>query len=271
MKNNLSTIEDIENPEYQAYLSALKASKDEVAKLPGNEDNVNAHWREIEALELNADFIRVFALLKAKEYRSAWDLLERCEIACKFLIKNSSSDFQQRKRVSFIEEMIEKYQSLFPYCVFVSPGFKVGYYTCGICGHKVRPRSRCEHQKGIVYNGKLCLHEGHDLEPIEISIVNKPVQKYSVMHNDSTLDFSVLEYLVSSLHNVFEPWDYEKKTMSFPREKFSMFSSNDLCPCKSGSIFSSCCEHKSEIEIPHIDFYFSRKSLHDENEIRFPY
>ena len=271
MKNDFSTIEDVDNEEFQTYLSNLKASKEEVSQLPNNEDNANAHWREIEALELNGSFIKAFEFLKSKEYRNAWNLLEQCEISCKFLIKNSALEFQEKKRVIYIKETIEKYQSLFPYCVFVSPGFKVGYYTCGICGHKVRPRSRCEHKKGRVYNGQLCLHEGHDLEPIEISIVTKPVQKYSVMHDDSTLDFSVLEHLLNMLDNAFEPWSYEKKTMNYPREKFSMFSSNDQCPCKSGSTFIDCCEQKSEIEIPHIDFCFAKELSKDKTETRFPY
>ncbi|MCD9480489.1 hypothetical protein [Photobacterium phosphoreum] len=270
MKISLSTLEDVNDPELQTYLDELKKRKEQ-AQVCNNEEVANAYWREIEAIELNITFIKCFGHLKAKQYRTAWNLLERCEINCKFLIENSTTEFQKKKRVSFIQEFIVKFQSLFPYCVFVSPGFKVGFYTCGICGHKVRPRSRCKHKKGKVYNGQLCLHEGHELEPIEISIVDKPVQKYSVMHDDSTLDFSLLDYLMEVLNCAFEYWDYVKTKMSFPRERFATFTSDDLCPCKSGSYFKDCCESKSEIEIPHIDFIFTKEIPDDKEKIKFPY
>ena len=270
MKNNLICSEDANNPDLISYLDSLSKAKDN-AQLNKDEKLANSYWAEIEAINVNILFIEAFDNLKNKNYRRSWELLERCEINCKFIIMNSEVEFQERKRILYIEETIKKLQSLYPYCVFVSPGFTVSYYSCGICGHKIKPRSRCDHKKGKLYNGKLCLHEGHGMEFLEISIVSKPVQKYSVLHDDSTLDFSILEYLINILDYPFEQWSFEKTRMAFPREKFDLLSGKDKCPCQSGSLFKSCCFEKDDIEIPHIDFFFSKEIPNHTEEIRFPY
>lgn len=270
MKISLTSIEHIDSPEIKAYRERLVAGKERAQEIK-DEQAANNIWRASESLDVNILFIKAFDNLKNGNYREAWNLLERCEVNCSFIERNSDEEFLSESRVLFIKKTVENFQSLYPYCVFASPGFTVGYYTCSICGHKIRPRSRCEHKKGMLYNGELCLHEGHDLDFREISIVSKPVQKYSVIHDDSTLDFSVLEHLISFLDHAFEEWRYEKKTMSFPRERFSSVRDSDKCPCKSGLEFKECCLEKEEIDIPHIDFLFSKEIPKEKQSIKFPY
>jgi len=183
----------------------------------------------------------------------------------------SNIQFLRKSRTTFIKDKVFKWQSLFPYCVFASPGFTVGYYSCSICGHKIRPRSRCEHKKGRVYNGELCVHMAHDLEFGEISMVKNPVQKYSVVHNDETLDFSLIEYISELLDNAFEEWNINWAKKSFPIERFSNVPPDSKCPCKSGIDFDSCCINKAEITIPHVDFILSKEIPKDKEEIEFPY
>ena len=270
MKINLTTLEDSESPQINQIVDALKGSKLKAVEC-GDEEKANRCWRELEALELNRLFIQAFNSIKNKKYRDGWNKLEQCEIICKFLIENSPKNFLISTRVNFIKDKVEKWQSIYPYCLFVSPGFKVGYYTCRICEHKIRPRSRCEHKKGKIYNGELCLHVAHDMEILEISIVSKPVQKYSVIHDDETLDFSLLKYLFDILEYAFEEWDLNWTKMKFPAERFKSVRKESKCPCKSDNTFENCCINKAEVEIPHIDFIFSRSLPNDKEEIIFPY
>lgn len=270
MKIKLITIEDTKAPQISQVLELLNSEKNIAANI-GDEEKANNCWRELEALELNILFIQVFHNLKSKNYRQAWNDLEQCEIKYKFICENSTPIFLENSRLKFIENKVVNFQSLYPYCLFCSPGFKVGYYSCSICGHRIRPRSRCEHKKGKLYHGQLCLHVAHDMEFIELSVVTKPVQKYSVMHDDSTLNFTLIERLVNYLDHAFEDWNLQWTKMKFPIERFNRVSKNDKCPCKSEETFGTCCMGKKEVEIPHVNFIFSKPLPSDAENITFPY
>ncbi len=270
MKFKLTTVNDAHQPVIAKILKDLQQKKEKAVEI-GNETLANDCWREAEALKLNIQYIKFFEKIKARKYRDAWQILERCEIKASFIEKNSSTEFFIKSRGVFIREKVCKWQSLFPYCMFFSPCFTVEYYTCSICGHKIRPRSRCSHVKGRIYNGDLCVHMAHGMSIKEVSLVSKPVQKYSVIHNDETLDFSLVDYLADLLENPFEDWDIVWTRMSFPIEMFSQLNPSAECPCKSGKNFEACCIKKQEVSIPHVDFVLSKKIPEGKAEIYFPY
>jgi uncharacterized protein YecA (UPF0149 family) len=105
----------------------------------------------------------------------------------------------------------------------------------------------------------------------EISLVTSPVQKYSVVHNDETLDFSVIEHLAKLLDHPFEEWTATFTTKKFPIERFLSVAPDDDCPCRSGVKFRSCCIKNREIEIPHIDFALNKDLSESQQRTRFPY
>ena len=257
MEIDLLTIHDCENEEIKKTLEALNKVRQEAIE-KGDEDKANGCWRKIESIELNLLFIKAFQKIKNQKYRDAWCDLGQCEIKCNSLEKNSAEDFLIKSRTKLIKDKVLKWQSLFPYCMFLSPEFTVGYYTCSICEHKIRPRSRCEHKNGKIYNGEVCCHVAHDMEIRGLSLVTNPVQKYSVAHNDETLDFSLLKFLSDILDNAFEEWDLNWTTKKCPIEEFSNVNANDKCPCKSGNNFKNCCMLQDEVEIPHIDFILTK-------------
>lgn len=258
MNLSLETVSDTQATELKQLLVVLKKTKEEAAA-KGHEETANRYWRELEALELNALYINAFDKIKRKKYRDAWVELEQCEIKCKFIQTNSDPQFLERARIGFISEKVEKLQSLYPYCLFASPEFIVGHHACSICGHRITPRSRCEHKKGKIYNGELCVHIVHDLEFRGISLVANPVQKYSVLHNDETLNFSLLDHLFEVLEDPFEEWDARWTTKAFSIEQFSNVDPDSHCPCGSKKSFESCCIEKDEVILPHVDFVFSRE------------
>lgn len=269
MKFDLRTFEHTKNPSIPWTLNELEKIKEQ-AVADGDEERANNCWRESQALKLTIVFLEAFHKIKCKQYREAWYDLEQCEIGCNVVRQNSSEEFFLGKNLGFIAYQVSNLQSLYPYSVFSSPGFTVGYFKCGICDHKIRPRSRCSHVKGVVYSGKLCTHIAHDVVFNEISIVSKPVQKYSVVHNDETLSFAVLEHLMTVLDGAFEDWDVIWTTRKFPIERFFRVGLDRECPCKSGNKFGACCSDKTEVEIPHIDFVF-HKDIPDLPGIVFPY
>lgn len=263
-------IDLVDQEEVNSALTQLTEAK-HAASADAEEEKANQLWRDIQVLKIASTFVAAIKNIKQKKYRDAWCELEQCEIACKFLGENSSTAFFQESGARFIETYTGKWQSLFPYCVFASPAMVVGYYSCSICNHKIRPRSRCQHTKGRLYNGEICTHQAHELEILEISIVSKPVQKYSVMHNDETLDFSLLEYLCSHIESPFDEWDAHWTTKKFPRARFGSLSENQNCPCQSGCLFGQCCSNKAEIEIPHVDFALRNDLNEEAKSKRFPY
>ncbi|HEX5277883.1 MAG TPA: zinc chelation protein SecC [Fluviicoccus sp.] len=227
-------------------------------------------WRLKTALGVKHGYMQAFAQLKAGDHYNAWCILERCEIDLSLLVENSDSAFHKVARTAVFDEYIKNWQSLYPYKIFFSPGFLVGFYTCSICGEKIRPSKSCGHRKKRLYGGKICFHIGHDLEPLEVSIVTRPVQKYSIPLVD--YDYSLLNYVIERLDHAFEPWKPVFSRMAYPRNRFNSVSETDPCPCKTGSkSFGECCSGKEEVEIPHVDFHFMKKLPEDKQHWSFPY
>ena len=186
------------------------------------------------------------------------------------LEENSDTDFIESFNVEWFKKHIEYWQSLFPYSVFFSPSFIVGYHTCSICDHKIRPRSRCEHKKGKLYNGEVCYHAVHDILDVpEVSIVTNPVQKYSVALID--YDYTAVNYVAERLDDPLESWKAVKTKKSYPREKFASVKGDDLCPCQSKEKFSECCSSKDEITIPHFKIEFQKYIRPELQYEHFPY
>jgi len=252
-------------------LEALRSIDESIQKTTfDNEDLANDAWRIKSSIELKWQYVTAFEKMKAQEHYDAWYLLERAEITLKFLKENSSELFQQEFKLWFYEHYITQWQSLFPYQIFFSPGMIVGYYTCSICGAILKPKSRCSHKKGKLYNGQICLHEGHDLELLEISMVKDPVQKYSIPLID--YDYRLINCVINNLEHPYEGWGKIESTQTFPRENFIRVNKDDDCPCKiTGKKFGDCCSEKGTITIPHITFVFDKKLSPDQEIDYFPY
>lgn len=234
------------------------------------EGAANAAWAIKSALELKVFYLKFFKLLKNRDHYNAWFMLERTEITLKFLRENITEALFDEFRLAFYAHYIPNWQSLFPYTVFFSPGMSVGYYTCSICGAVQKPRSRCSHKKGKVHNGKLCLHEGHDFNFLEVSLVSNPVQKYSVLMMD--YDYTIINYLSNNLESPYDGWQKYEGTRTYDRKLFTNISDSDPCPCKKNGLqFGLCCSNKDNITIPHINILLE-KEISPENKVDyFPY
>lgn len=265
MLQNISSDEQ----EHTRLIGSLEAILQEKKTLQDLEA-ANEVWRIKTALEVKRGYIEAFTLLKAGKHYDAWCCLERCEITLSLIVENSNSEFRKKARTHFYDRYVNNWQSLFPYKIFFSPGFIVGYYTCSICNTKIRPRNSCEHKKKKLYGGEICFHVGHELEFLEISIVSNPVQKYSLPLID--YDYTVINYVIDRLANPFEAWQPIVTTKTYPRNMFNSVLEEKNCPCKkSDKTFGECCSEKKQIEIPHIEIVFAKTLVQEQCCEVFPY
>lgn len=246
-----SVFNDVLEQLYDTKKEAIFKEKEKLA---------NDCWRLISAIKLNSKYVEVFYKIKEEDYLDAWKELEQCEIASNSLVKNCDKKFLKIYRIGFIQKHVQYWQSLFPYKVFFSPGYLIEYHSCSICGHKIRPRSRCEHDAGKLYMGEICSHKINGMKLLEVSMVTNPVQKYSVVTTDEIkYNYSLVNSVSLKLNNAFHAWKPEWSTKKYPRKYFSSIDGADQCPCDSGLKFEECCSDKSEIIVPHLNIYLSEE------------
>ncbi|EMO7282197.1 zinc chelation protein SecC, partial [Acinetobacter baumannii] len=120
MLNNIDTLLLSNSTNESHYKVALE----EVSKLleniqeQGDEDLSNFLWKLKTILIIKDRYIKTFFLLKDKKHYEAWVLLERIEIDISFLEKNVDEDFIKKYKLDFYKEIVESWQSLFPYKIF---------------------------------------------------------------------------------------------------------------------------------------------------------
>jgi hypothetical protein len=212
-------------------------------------------------------FIAAFQMMQGQYFYPAWCMLERVEINLGFLERHfdlnaSGSD---AFLLCFIKKHTEQFQSLFPYQMFISPGFVALEKVCTICEKPVSIRQSCGHIVGEIYNGKMCARKITEVQVIEVSFVPNPVQKYSVvfMGNESTdnpvdhYNYWHVDYVVRGLHHPFAAWDMAWIPKKRPIAEFSDVGRNAPCPCGSGNKFKRCCIKKDAIETMHLTVWFS--------------
>jgi len=229
----------------------------------GDQALAKSIWCVEQALTIQQHYLEVFRLLQARAFYQAWCELERVEIALAALERHKTASWEDF-RLDFIQEYTAKWQGLFPYKYFFSPEFIQVEKLCSICKKPVLPRSFCGHRVGEIYDGEECLRIVTKLGGIGgIAIVDKPVQKYSVLflrdENNGTIDqynYCLVEYAINALRAPFDGWEVERTTRRQPHAHFTDVGKNDACPCESGKTYEECCLQESGVVRPHFEFTF---------------
>lgn len=229
-----------------------------------NQAEAKRYWICETIISVHILFQEAFTKLKLCEYYKAWCDLERCELAINALLKHYEfTNSEDANYLNYVNNMVSRWQSLFPYKVFFSPEFIKRVVICSTCGSQVKPRTPCGHSKGEIYNGEMCTHIIKACDMISISIVENPVQKYSVAflsseNGDESIDhydYSNLKFIVDRLESPYHEWRHEVTKRKIKRNTVNL--SNDAnCPCLSGSSFGECCATKDEFFVPHLQLEF---------------
>jgi hypothetical protein len=213
-------------------------------------------WAYKCCFEIYRKYLNVFNLLKEREYYKAWEELEKIEISLADIRRNYS-ELMNTYLIDRIQEMVPKYQAIYPYRIFASPEYLSIKRECSICGSDLNPFTGCSHIIGNVYSGEMCYCIIHEAKLISISAVRNPVQKYSVMFagSDDPTNYKLLEYLVPKLKSPLVQWDYTISNDYEPHSKYKICR-NDRCPCLSGKKYKDCClKNEKGVIFPHYEFY----------------
>ncbi|WP_122804782.1 SEC-C metal-binding domain-containing protein [Burkholderia pseudomallei] len=233
-----------------------------IAKDQGDEVEANESWFIEQTCRAFCDYLNAWCAIKELRFFDAWKLLEIAEITCGSLIRNPFCSLDETGVRALFEQIVE-WQRIFPYKVFSSPELVVGHYECSICGLKVDPWSSCPHEKGRVYLGEMCVNIAREVKIVGISLVDDPVQKYSVIFpkknadDPDPFDYGAVKFVAERLSGPFSRWTSELIQARHPHSMFSATPPDEPCPCESGRSYRECCLEKPGVLRPHVQISFS--------------
>lgn len=240
------------------------------ANFVSKNDQISAKeiWILETIIEVQAEYVEAFNLLKAKRFYDGWCQLEKCEISCEALFSHFRTAEDQYK-VKWIARIVEQYQQLFPYKYFMSTELIEIEKRCSICNSIVTIRRQCGHKVGEIYNGEYCLRIVTKLDMPGMALVEEPVHKYAVpffvdpetKQQKDNYDYRNVEYIIDKLDNPYSGWRFEKLNVKMPHNQFKSYGRNDKCPCGSGEKYKKCCLGKEGVDGVHTQFYLEREPI----------
>jgi hypothetical protein len=249
-------------PSLDVVREALAGMKGE-AVAAGDQTLAKNIWCLEETLVIQVHYLQAFRHLVAAEFYAAWCELEKTESALANLERHDSDSWPEF-RLDFIQAHTARWQSLFPYRRFFSPEFLQSEKLCSICQRPVVPQGFCGHRVGEIYNGEMCHRTVTKLDVMGISLVDKPVQKYSVLFltDEKTgkqrdhYDYALVQYPIRALRAPFDGWDVEHTSRRQPHSRYAAVGRNEPCPCESGKKYKKCCLREAGVLRPHFEFTF---------------
>jgi hypothetical protein len=210
-------------------------------------------------------YLNAFALMTAARHYAAWCELERAEV-CLHSLDRHLRDPENIFGLELVRNQIHAFQCLYPYKFFASPEIWHKECRCSVCDQIIKPRSRCHHRPGEIYDGEECFTVIKQMEFLAIAIVMVPVQKYSVIFEadpavsggePNPLAYQMVQCVLRGLAS---PWNRFGLRWQEKRQPHSLFADtelNDTCPCiaPKGS-YLECCRPTEGVLRPHllIDF-----------------
>lgn len=255
----------------------LKRYKKKYVKI-GDENKANEIWVYEQILKIQSLYLQAYEELVNLKFYEGWCTFERCGLKIRFL--KPHFDIQNNNYfIEFIDNHIKRYQSIFPYKIFMSPEVLKSEMTCSICEKRINIRNPCGHEVGEVYNGEMCYKIITKSEFLGVAMVENPSQNYSVpfIIDNKTgekidqYDYSVVKYLMKRLQSPFDSWDVAFKKKRHTHSKFNTFGRNDKCPCGSKNKYKKCCLNKDGVLMPHVEFILSNKPLKELQTIEYNY
>jgi hypothetical protein len=134
--------------------------------------------------------------------------------------------------------------------------------SCSVCGRVVSIRNGCDHKKGEIYDGEMCVHKVEEARFLELSVVPNPVQKYSVMwlmkdgKQVDHYDYSNVAYVIAGLRRPYDGWDLQRTMIREPHSQYRDVGRNDKCPCGSNKKYKKCCLTTEGVLKPHVRVMF---------------
>lgn len=211
---------------------------------------------DISILETYVAFFRSYGSLWRKissgHYSESWVTLQDANDSLRLIRRWSGLTLAP------LVEQLGALESLYPYKIFASVGWAVGWYECSICGNDI-DSFECSHRRNELYRGqRACAIARNMLAMDHVALVEHPVDKRCVITiPDDAPGFSGLEYLAEALNrrhlrvSNFGGVAWGKKQV--PNSDYTKIGRNDQCHCRSGKKFKRCCFDKKFREIDHAE------------------
>jgi hypothetical protein len=233
-----------------------------------DESNANFMWCLGGVAHVFSEYFGAFRMIKSGKFYDGWCRLELAEISLIGIRKHLDPILFKKFKLDDVSEKILHWQSLFPYKMFYSPEFVAKEKKCSICGSTMDIRQRCKHIAGELYDGEECHRVLTKVEFVGLSLVENPVQKYSVAFTSGVdgekidhYDYMVVKYAAKAIADPFLAWSVTTTKAYHPHGLYSECSPEDPCPCECPEKipYKDCCLKKEGVIRPHLQFQVTGK------------
>lgn len=135
--------------------------------------------------------LQMLVNIKEDKMREAWGNLVNAQVIYGTVVRNYP--FELETTNGYVERLEVYEKLLFPKMFFSSVGGIIKKCNCSICKESY---GKCNHIKGRLYNGELCVREISEMELEEVSLVQVPANKHCIMLqttiNNKTVDIMTL-------------------------------------------------------------------------------
>ncbi len=135
--------------------------------------------------------LQMLVNIKEDKMNEAWGNLVNAQVIYGTVVRNYPFEFETSD--GYIERLEDYEKLLFPKMFFSSVGGIIKKSHCSICNESY---SKCDHIKGRLYNGELCVRVVTEMELEEASLVDIPANKHcrmlSTSYNGKTVDLLTL-------------------------------------------------------------------------------
>lgn len=135
--------------------------------------------------------LQMLVNIKEDKMREAWGNLVNAQVIYGTVVRNYP--FELETTIGYVERLEVYEKLLFPKMFFSSVGGIIKKSNCSICKESY---GKCNHIKGRLYNGELCVREISEMELEEVSLVDVPANKHCITLtttiNNKTVDLITL-------------------------------------------------------------------------------
>lgn len=135
--------------------------------------------------------LQMLVNIKEDKMREAWGNLVNAQVIYGTVVRNFP--FELETTIGYVERLEAYEKLLFPKMFFSSVGGIIKKSNCSICKESY---GTCNHIKGRLYNGELCVREISEMELEEVSLVDVPANKHCITLtttiNNKTVDLITL-------------------------------------------------------------------------------
>lgn len=212
------------------------------AKQSNDEMLANAQYVGKKYLLLLCKIADYFQYYGNMEFRQSWCILQDCLDLIRLI--GLHTEIQNRYDLTKIRELLNSYESLYPYKLFASSGLIVSESECSICKQPMNG-AKCTHIKGQLYWGELAVEIITRVSKVdEVSIVENPADKRCTITSgnvDEGKYFEVIRKFKDLNLDEFRIFSIESVDETRYRRVDLPISRNARCPCNSGKKYKNCC------------------------------